>query len=257
MVARVRCGNGLRLLMVAGLCWATSTSAQRDLLTIDEQINASLECAQICQEKHLSQAQCGCVELTTVASRRLRELEKGDALALDCMKSRDLEAAHRAAEKAALERLGQTWTRASLLQGSDAKGIPRANFERFRREASAIAARHPLTGERRQMRKHLVARERELRGAAKRLKVFATQSVYAEVLSALATTRKESFWLIELGVACGKLPLTAIIPAGTGVQTRMPASASEPAEDLALDDEAAGEAAGEHSSSHLDEYGAD
>mgnify|MGYP001599717697 CR=1 FL=1 len=235
--------------------WGTSfgtfcASAQDDVLTIDERISAHLDCAQTCRAKQADDKPCSCVVLSSVAQRRLRELERGGAVAVNCLKARNLEAAHQATQKVALLRLDSEWTRAVSLRASASawEGMPHGNIEKFRREADSIAVRFPLKGDLQQIRRHLLGRDRELRHASKQYKVYATQPVYAHLLRALAETRSENFWLLELGVACRKLPLTAIIP--TGAAGRVPAS-------VPPDEDEVEEPAGEHSSSHLDEYGSD
>jgi hypothetical protein len=189
-------------------------AAQDPLLAIDEQINAHLECGRLCRERNLEGAHCGCSSLTSVAQRRLRDLEKGGALALECRQASRAEPTHQQAEQEALNRVNQLWARIGALRAKsgDAAGIPSANVEKFRREVDAIASRHPLEGERVKMRRHLIGRERELKQASKRFKVFPSQRLYGELLQSLTELRRESYWMMELSAACGKLPVAALFP---------------------------------------------
>lgn len=224
-------------------------AAQDPLLVIDEQINAHLECSRLCREKSLEGPACGCSSLTSVAQRRLRDLEKGGALALECRQAARAESGHQQAEKEALNRVNQLWERVGSLRpkSADAAGIPTANVEKFRREADSIASRHPLEGERLKMRRHLIGRERELRQASKRFKVFPSHQLYGELLQALSQLRRESYWMMELSAACGKLPVAALLPGSKRAVDRQIASVDV--------EEEANEASGEHPLSHVDEFG--
>jgi hypothetical protein len=241
---------------IAALGWAGTDS----LFVIDEQINAHLECSRLCREKRIEDADCGCASLTSVAERRLRELEKGGKLAIDCSQKSG-EPLRKNAEKAAQSEIAVLWEKASSLRPrtSESAGIPPGNVEKFRREVDAIAARHPLVGDRLLARRHLIARERELKQAAKRFKVFPSQKLYGELLSALFAMRRENFWLLELNVACGKTPLAAILPGADldKVPHRQIASLAEDGAAETAEIDGADEPKGEHSLSHIDEFGSE